>query len=105
MQFLILGYDGTDTAAKERRLTARPAHLALGNTMRANSQLAFAAALLDETGGMNGSMMVVDFPDRAALDAWLKEEPYVTGRVWERTEVAPCTIAPAFEHIAKVKES
>ncbi len=40
-------------------------------------------ATLDEaTGAMTGSAVVVEFPDRAALDAWLAADPYVTGDVW-----------------------
>jgi len=27
---------------------------------------------------MNGSMLVVDLPNRAAVDAWLARDPYVT---------------------------
>ncbi len=43
---------------------------------------------------MIGSMMVVDYPTREALDLWLAGEPYVTGRVRERVEVKPCKVAP-----------
>jgi uncharacterized protein YciI len=42
---------------------------------------------------MNGSMLVVDLPDRAAVDAWLARDPYVTGKVWQRIEVKPFRIA------------
>ena len=59
--------------------------------------LLLAAAMLDEAGQMNGSVMIGDFPDRAALDAWLAQEPYVTGQVWQTVEVIPCKIGPAFQ--------
>ena len=36
---------------------------------------------------MKGSALVLDFPDRAALDAYLKNEPYVVEGVWEKIEV------------------
>jgi hypothetical protein len=36
---------------------------------------------------MVGSLVVVDFPDRASLDAWLAEEPYVHAGVYQRVEV------------------
>ena len=36
---------------------------------------------------MKGSVLVVDFPDRAAVDAYLSSEPYVTEHVWERIGV------------------
>jgi uncharacterized protein YciI len=38
---------------------------------------------------MVGSIMLVDFPDRAAVDDWLERDPYVTGGVWKEIEVKP----------------
>jgi hypothetical protein len=38
---------------------------------------------------MIGSMIVYEFPDRAALDEMLKNESYITGKVWEKVEVMP----------------
>lgn len=65
--------------AKQRRLDARPKHLALGNKMVMKGRHLVGVAMLDAAGDMIGSALIVDFPDRAALDAWLAEEPYVTG--------------------------
>lgn len=87
MQFLVLGYDGTDEDAPARRQAARPHHLALGDELVADGSLWYGTALLDEDGNMVGSMYCVDFPDRAALDEWLEREPYMTGGVWQRVEV------------------
>ena len=36
---------------------------------------------------IKGSVLVMEFPSRAALDAYLETEPYVTEHVWERVEV------------------
>ena len=36
---------------------------------------------------MKGSVLILDFPDRAALDDYLRNEPYVTEGVWETIEV------------------
>lgn len=99
MRFLVLGYDGDDTDAKQRRQAARPAHLALGDTMVANGHAIFGVAMLNDSGDMIGSAYVVDFPDRMALDAWLAEEPYVKGKVWQRIEITPCKIGPSFKHL------
>jgi uncharacterized protein YciI len=38
---------------------------------------------------MVGSVMVVDFPTREELDAWLRTDPYVASGVWEQIEVHP----------------
>jgi len=40
--------------------------------------------------------MVVDFPSKADLDAWLKAEPYVIGNVWQKIEVLPARVPPLF---------
>lgn len=100
MQFLLTGWDGTDAEAPARRAAARQAHLDLGDRMIASGELLYAAAILDDRGGMIGSSMVCEFSSRAALDAWLEKEPYVTGNVWQKIEVRPCKVGPSF---AKVK--
>jgi uncharacterized protein YciI len=97
MQFIVSAWDGTDSMALERRMAARPAHLELGRRLREEGRHLYAVALLDEEGRMTGSVIVADYPDRAALDAWLAEEPYVTGKVWERVEVRACRVGPAFQ--------
>ena len=53
-------------------------------------------AILDDTGRMVGSMMVLDVPDRATFDDWYAKEPYVTGDVWRQVTVSPCRPGPAF---------
>lgn len=93
MQFLVLAYDGSDDGALDRRMAARAAHLAGVAAMVADGRMRIGGAILDDAGRMIGSMTVVDFPDRAALDAWLAADPYVTGGVWERIEVRPFRVA------------
>ncbi len=96
MQFLVVAHDGTDSMALERRLAARPAHLDLGRKLRAEGRHLYGVAMLDDAGRMTGSVLVVDYPNRAELDAWLAQEPYVTGKVWQRIEVRPCRVGPSF---------
>ena len=92
MQFLILGYDGTDAAALGRRLAVRPEHLALGDVLRDAGNFWYGAAITDDSGNMIGSVMFMDFPSREELDAWLEREPYVTGNVWQQVEVRNCSV-------------
>jgi uncharacterized protein len=99
MQFLILGYDGTDEHALDRRLAARTAHTALGDKMRDAGKMLYGAAILDDEGKMIGSVLICDFKDRSELDKWLNEEPYVTGKVWEQIEVRPCRVGPSFANL------
>lgn len=96
MEFLITAFDGTDAEAVSRRLSARAAHLALGEKMIGEGTLLYAAAILDENDTMVGSSMVVDFPSRREVDAWLEIEPYMTEGVWKQVEVRRCRPGPAF---------
>ena len=88
MQFMIKACDGPGML--EKRMEVRPRHLegmkALGRHIVA------AGGLLDGEGRMKGSVLVLNFPDRAALDAYLASEPYVTEGVWEKIEVEPMDV-------------
>ncbi|GHO56549.1 YciI family protein [Ktedonobacter robiniae] len=97
MQFTVIAYDGTGEEALQRRLAAREAHIALGDSMVSSGQQLFGVALLNEHEKMIGSVIVCDFSTREELDAWLAKEPYVTGKVWERIEVLPCHVGPSFQ--------
>ena len=92
-QFLILAYDGTDNDAPARRRAARPAHFEGIKPMVERGELRAAGAILDDSGKMIGSVVMADFPDRAALDAWLARDPYTQQRVWQKVEVMPFRMA------------
>lgn len=96
MQYIITAYDGTDEQAIDRRLMAREEHLKSVERRVEAGQHLYGAAILDDEGKMIGSIMVVDYPTREELDNWLKVEPYVTGKVWEKIEIQPCKVAPIF---------
>ena len=83
MQFIIKAYDGPNML--EKRMEVRPRHLEGMN--RLNDHIICAGGLLDENGKMKGSALVMDFDDRAGLDAYLASEPYVLEHVWEKIEV------------------
>jgi uncharacterized protein YciI len=89
MQFLIIAYDGTDEGALERRMAAREAHLVGTRAMKASGSMIVGGAILDDDGRMVGSSCIVELPDRAAVDAWLAADPYVTGDVWRKIKVRP----------------
>jgi uncharacterized protein YciI len=96
MQFIVTGYDGSDSDALPRRMAAREAHLKGAEELRLVGKLLFAAALIDDEGIMVGSCLIVEFADRAEVDHWLETEPYVKGDVWRRIEVRQCRTAPGF---------
>ncbi|HSX40050.1 MAG TPA: YciI family protein [Candidatus Saccharimonadales bacterium] len=92
MQFLIIGKDGTDGKAKERRDAARSAHIALGEKFRLSGNMWYGAALWNDNNEMIGSMLLMDFPSRKELQEWLDKEPYVTGEVWKSVEILKCNV-------------
>ena len=93
MQFLLLAYDGTDTGALERRMNVREEHFRRISLLKKAGEFLFGGAILDEEGKMIGSMIVYDFPDMQSLEESLKDEPYLTGEVWKKTEIKPLRLA------------
>lgn len=83
MLFAFMLHDAPGTAA--RRLEVRPEHKAY--LEKVASRIAFAGPLLDDAGDMCGSLIVVDFADRAAALAWLSAEPFTRAGVYGRSEV------------------
>ena len=69
----------------EKRMAVRPHHLE--GMARLSSHVICAGGLLDESGKMKGSVLIMDFTDRSGLDAYLSGEPYVLEGVWEKIEV------------------
>lgn len=95
MQFMVLGYDGTDEDALDRRMAARESHLAQAARWHAEGRWLYAAAILNDAGKMAGSMIICDFDSKEALEEqWLKNEPYVLGKVWERIDICRAQVAP-----------
>jgi hypothetical protein len=83
MQFLVIAYDGPGKLPK--RMEVRPRHLEGMAVL--GKHVICAGGLLDENGEMKGSALVMDFKDRAELDEYLANEPYVQEHVWEKVEV------------------
>ncbi|MBC7998362.1 MAG: hypothetical protein IAF58_10485 [Leptolyngbya sp.] len=96
MQFVVYGRDGADAEALNRRMAAREAHLAGCATLKENGHLIYAVALVDDSDKMIGSMMVMEFATRNELDEWLKQEPYVKGKVWDKIEITAGKVSALF---------
>ena len=83
MQFIITAHDGKGML--EKRMAVRPRHLE--GMQKLAKHINCAGGLLDEEGKMKGSVLVMEFADRAELDAYLASEPYLLEKVWEKVEV------------------
>lgn len=80
MQFALIARDNPD--ALEKRLAARTRHMEGVRRGKREGWIVDGGAILNERGEMAGSAMLLEFPDRAALDAYLAAEVYQTEGVW-----------------------
>ena len=83
MQFIITAHDGENVL--DKRMAVRPRHLE--GMAKLGEHIVCAGGLLDDEGKMKGSVLILNFEDRAALDNYLKNEPYVAEHVWEKIEI------------------
>jgi uncharacterized protein YciI len=93
MWYAIEGYDGENVL--DKRLQARPAHLARLTALADAGRLMLAGpcpaidALDPGPAGFSGSLVVAEFESLEAARAWADADPYVAAGVYARTEVRP----------------
>ena len=93
MWYVIEGYDGEGVL--ERRLAARPAHLARLHALRDDGRLLLAgpcpAIDAEDPGpaGFSGSVVIAEFESIEQARAWAADDPYVAEGVYARVEVRP----------------
>jgi uncharacterized protein YciI len=81
MIFAILLIDRPGTA--ELRIQVRPEHRAYLGKLA--DKMAFAGPLTSEDGKTTvGSLLVMDFPSKADVEAWLSNEPFTKAGVYEK---------------------
>lgn len=81
MNFVVLG---RDKAGGEARARHRADHLLYVEGRQ--DLIVYAGPLLEE-GRMVGSLFIFDVPDRAALDAYLADDPYFHPGIFESVEI------------------
>jgi uncharacterized protein YciI len=93
MLYALVGQDVPDSL--ERRLAARPAHLARLQALQDHGRLLlagpFPAVDANDPGpaGFTGSLVVADFESLAAAQAWADADPYVAAGVYAGVTVKP----------------
>lgn len=95
MLFAVIAQDYKDDDALNRRLKARPDHVAYSDAKREN--LLLGMALQNSEGQMNGSLLITDFPNEAACRAWVADDPYWAAKVWENVDIRPFQVGPSFQ--------
>lgn len=79
----------------EKRLTARPLHLARLNLLVDEGRLLVAgpcpAVDSEDPGpaGFTGSLIIAEFDSLEDAQAWADQDPYLAAGVYERVEVKP----------------
>jgi len=93
MLYAVIGTDNPD--GLQRRLAARPEHLARLNTLKAEGRLVLAGpfpAIDSEdpgTAGFSGSLIVAEFDSLQAAQEWANADPYVGADVYKEVTVKP----------------
>lgn len=78
--------DGPNTGELRKRV--RPEHKSYLAAMA--DRIAFAGPLTEDDGQtMVGSLLVIDFEDRAAAMQWLSDEPFTKAGVYQTVSVLP----------------
>jgi uncharacterized protein len=85
MLFAIINTDRPGSL--ELRLTTRPAHLDYLTAHQAC--IRSGGALLDAEGRPEGSLLIVDLPDRTAADAFAAGDPYAKAGLFESSVIRP----------------
>ncbi len=93
MYYMILAEDAPGRL--EKRLAARPAHLARLQALQSEGRLLLAGPLpaIDSPdpgpAGFSGSLMVVEFPSLADARIWADDDPYVSAGVFAKITIKP----------------
>lgn len=93
MWYAIEGHDSSDVL--ERRIAARPEHLARLTTLRDAGRLLLAgpcpAIDAEDPGpaGFSGSIVIAEFESLDAARDWADADPYVAAGVYQRVDVRP----------------
>ena len=93
MWYAIYALDHADSL--ERRKGARPAHLLRLNTLRDAGRLLlagpFPAIDAEDPGpaGFSGSLIVAEFSDLVAAQAWADADPYSAAGIYREVSVRP----------------
>lgn len=93
MWFAIIAED--HPGSLDKRLAARPEHLARLNALLDEGRLLLAGpfpAIESENpgpAGFTGSMIVAEFPSLAEAEAWAGADPYVAAGVYAKVSVKP----------------
>lgn len=87
--FVINAYDVANSTALRAQI--RPQHIARLQALAQAGRLVLAGPTPTAHGAcdMTGSVIIANFDDEVAVQAWLDDEPYLHHGVYSRVEVRP----------------
>lgn len=83
MRFALIAKD--KAGALDVRKANRDAHVAYLKGSGASVEM--AGPFLDDNGEMCGSLIILEFEDKAAAEAWAAEDPYKHADLFESVEI------------------
>ena len=92
MYFVIHALDRSDSG--DTRALARDGHLEYISKF----EIVLGGPLLDGSGAMCGSLIVVDLPDKAAAEALVADDPYTAAGLFEHVSIK--VFRPVLGHLA-----
>lgn len=93
MLYAIIGQDVENSL--EKRLAARPAHVARLNSLRDEGRLVLAGPFpaIDSVdpgpAGFSGSLIVAEFDCLEAAQHWANDDPYIAAGVYAAVNIKP----------------
>lgn len=94
MHFTIIARDSTAEGTLARRMAVRDEHLRRVDELRREGRIVDGGAILDDKGDICGSVVICDYPDRQALDAYIESEVYVREGIWENIDILEIRLLP-----------
>jgi len=82
MLYLVICRDRPEAAGV--RAATRDAHLAY---LKQTGVVTLAGPLMDDAGAMNGSLLAIEVPDRAAAEAFAAGDPYAAAGLFASVEI------------------
>lgn len=85
---MLFAFTGKDNpGVLQKRIDARPAHVAFLEKLNAEGTLKIAGPFLDEDGKPFGSLVVIEAADKAAAEAIFAQDPYADAGIFASTEI------------------
>jgi uncharacterized protein len=102
MLYLVIAKDGTDLEAPARRQAVRAEHLEKVKPLVDSGFVLLGGAVLNKDGSMAGSVVVLEATSEEEVWAFLKQDVYSKGNVWQHFEVYPFKLAVQSPALAKM---